>query len=284
MSRQAVAGARRRPGLRSVTAVAIAAATSATVLAVTVWPSQAATTPVGNGVYALASGASGKCVDVVGASTDNSALLVQLACNTAAADQRWKAVARSGNQFNLVNGNSGRCIDVPSGTTTSGTQLQQYGCGDGAKTNQLWAFTPSSAASGKYLVKSVASGLCVSDKDSSTAGGNPIVEETCADIARMQWSFNFVSGATSAPTTGGSGRTWSNTADGFASTGGGTTGGAGGSTVTVTTYADLLKYATSSSAYVIKVATTITVPQYGYEIPVTSNKTLIGPQHLHQRE
>jgi len=186
MSRQAVAGARRRPGLRSITAVAIAAATSATVLAVTVWPSQAATTPVGNGVYTLASGASGKCVDVVGASMDNSALLVQLACNAAAADQQWKAVARSGNQFNLVNGNSGRCIDVPSGTTTSVTQLQQYGCGDGTKTNQLWTFTASSAASGKYLVKSVASGLCVSDKDSSTAGSNPIVEETCSDIARMQ--------------------------------------------------------------------------------------------------
>src|SRR5690242_7413841 len=95
----------------------------------------------------------------------------------------------------------------------------------------------------------------------------------------MQWSFNFVSGATSAPTTpttGGGCRTWSNTADGFASTGGGTTGGAGGPTVTVTTYADLLKYATSSSPYVVKVAATIAVPQYGYEIPVTSDKTLIG--------
>jgi pectate lyase len=128
-------------------------------------------------------------------------------------------------------------------------------------------------------VKSVAIGLCVSDKDGSTAGSNPIVEETCSDIARMQWSFNFVSGATSAPTTpttGGGRRTWSNTADGFASTGGGTTGGAGGPTVTVTTYADLLKYATSSSPYVVKVAATITVPQYGYEIPVTSDKTLIG--------
>ena len=216
MSRTPVAGARRRPRTRTLTALAFTVAASVTVLGLTVWPSQAATTPVGNGVYTLASGASGKCVDVVGASLDNSALLVQLACNAAAADQQWKAVAGTGNQFNVVNVNSGRCIDVPSGTTTSGTQLQQYGCGDGTKTNQLWTFTASSAASGKYLVKSVASGLCVSDKDSST---------------------------------GGSGRAWSNTADGFASTGGGTTGGAGGPTVTVTTYADLLKYATSSSAY-----------------------------------
>jgi pectate lyase len=71
-------------------------------------------------------------------------------------------------------------------------------------------------------------------------------------------------------------RTWSNTADGFASTAGGTTGGAGGTSVTVSTYADLLKYATSSAAYVIHVSGTITYPSYGYEIPVTSNKTIIG--------
>jgi pectinesterase len=66
----------------------------------------------------------------------------------------------------------------------------------------LWTFTASSAASGKYLVKSVATGLCISDKDGSTAGNNPIVEETCSDISRMQWSFNYVSGSTSGPTSG----------------------------------------------------------------------------------
>ncbi|MEU5097038.1 pectin esterase [Streptomyces sp. NPDC020996] len=71
-------------------------------------------------------------------------------------------------------------------------------------------------------------------------------------------------------------RSWSNTADGFASTGGGTTGGAAGATVTVTTYSDLIKYATAGAAYVIRVNGTITVPDYGYEIPVTSNKTLVG--------
>jgi pectin methylesterase-like acyl-CoA thioesterase len=182
---------------RIIAAAAVTAAVPVAVLAVTVWPSQAATTPAGDGVYTMASGASGKCIDVVGASMDNSALLVQVACNASAGDQQWKAVARSGGQFNLANGNSGRCIDVPSASTTSGTQLQQYGCGDGTETNQLWTFTASSAASGKYLVKSVATGLCISDKDGSTAGNNPIVEETCSDIARMQWSFNVVSGPTS---------------------------------------------------------------------------------------
>jgi ricin-type beta-trefoil lectin protein len=88
-------------------------------------------------------------------------------------------------------------VDVPSASTTSGTQLWQYTCGGGG--NQTWTFTPSSAASGKYLIKSVGTGLCVSDKDGSTAGTNPIVEETCSDIARMQWSVKTTSAAPSGP-------------------------------------------------------------------------------------
>ncbi|GAA2348793.1 RICIN domain-containing protein [Dactylosporangium salmoneum] len=109
---------RRRVTPRAASTAAVVLAVPLTMLAVSAWPSEAATTPVAGGVYTLASGASGKCVDVTAASTSSSALLIQ---------------------------------------------------------------------------------------------------ETCSDIARMQWSFNSVSGATSAPTSGG--RTWSNVADGFSSYG-----------------------------------------------------------------
>jgi pectin methylesterase-like acyl-CoA thioesterase/pectate lyase len=84
------------------------------------------------------------------------------------------------------------------------------------------------------------------------------------------------SGGSSSGGSGTSGRAWSNTPDGFASTAGGTTGGAAGPTATVTTYADLVRYATATEPYVVRIAAAITVPQYGYEIPVKSNKTLIG--------
>ncbi|BEL02717.1 hypothetical protein Q0Z83_009080 [Actinoplanes sichuanensis] len=225
------------------------------IVALSIGPSEAATTPVDGGIYTIASGASGKCIDVTGAGTGNGALLVQIACNTAAGDQQFRAVAQNG-AFGLVNANSGKCADVPYSSTTTGTQLWQWTCGAGA--NQTWSLTASTAAAGKFLIKSAVNGLCVSDKDGSTAGNNPIVQEACSDIARMQWSFNQVSGSAG----------WSNTADGFAQ---GTTGGAGGTTVTVSSYADLLKYATASAAYVVKVNGTITVPTYGYEIPVTSN-------------
>jgi pectate lyase len=100
----------------------------------------------------------------------------------------------------------------------------------------------------------------------ATTDGARLSQFTDAAGANQTWNLVKVGSVAS-------GRTWSNTADGFAQ---GTTGGAAGTTVTVTTYADLLKYATSSTAYTIRIAATITVPTMGYEIPVTSNKTLIG--------
>jgi ricin-type beta-trefoil lectin protein len=201
-------------------------------------PSEAAVTPVAGGVYTIASGASGKCLDVASAGTANGGLLVQVACTAAASDQQFAATSQN-SAFGLVNGNSGKCVDVPYSATTAGTQLWQWTCG--ASVNQTWSFTASAAASGKFLIKSVLSGLRVSNKDGSTAGNNPIVQEACSDISRMQWSFTQVGGATSpttGPTTSPPAGRWSNKADGFASTAGGTTGGAGGTTVTVTTYAD----------------------------------------------
>ncbi len=260
----------RKRGLLAVLSAATVAL-SGLVVAGSVWPAEAAVAPADGGVYTLANGSSGKCAVVAGGSVDNGALLQQIACAATAAEQQFRAVSQAGG-YNLVNIKSGRCVDVPSSSTTPGTQLQQWGCGDGTKTNQQWVFTASGAASGKYLIRSVAGNLCISNKDGSTSGGNPIVQETCSDIARMQWAFNAVGAAPSpSPTSGG--RTWSNTADGFAA---GTTGGAGGTTVTVTSQADLVRYAAASDAYVIRVNATINVSPYGMEIPVKSNKTIIG--------
>ncbi|HEX6358377.1 pectinesterase family protein [Actinophytocola sp.] len=75
-------------------------------------------------------------------------------------------------------------------------------------------------------------------------------------------------------------RAWPATSDGFAATNGmgvpTTTGGAGGATVTVTTYADLVRYATAAEPYVIRVGGTVTATPYGTELRVASNKTIVG--------
>ncbi|MET9389394.1 pectinesterase family protein [Streptomyces sp. NPDC006624] len=65
-------------------------------------------------------------------------------------------------------------------------------------------------------------------------------------------------------------------AHGFASLAGGTTGGAGGKVVTVTDQAALAAYAAADEPYVIRVKGTVTMEPFGTEIPVASDKTIIG--------
>jgi len=244
--------------LLALAAAALCVTGGVTVL--TMPSADAAVAPTDGGIYQLAVIKSGLCLDVTAGSKDNGALLQQWGCTSGATWQQFKVVAAGSGKYNLVNVNSGRCVDVP-GSTTSFVQLQQWGCGDGTKPNQQWTFT---ASGGGYQITSVATGLCISDQGAATTSGTPIIQETCTGNTNKQWTFTQV---------GSGGRTWSNTADGFAT---GTTGGAGGTTVTVTTQADLVKYAAASAAYVIRVSGTITVTPYGYEIPIASNKTIIG--------
>jgi pectin methylesterase-like acyl-CoA thioesterase/pectate lyase len=82
--------------------------------------------------------------------------------------------------------------------------------------------------------------------------------------------------APATPTPTKSGRTWPSAPDGFAATSGGTTGGAGGTTVTVSTMADLQKYVTASEPYIIKVKGAITITPKGTELKVKSNKSIVG--------
>ncbi|KFA71344.1 hypothetical protein S40288_08958 [Stachybotrys chartarum IBT 40288] len=65
-------------------------------------------------------------------------------------------------------------------------------------------------------------------------------------------------------------------ADGFASLNGGTTGGLGGTEVTVDNVDDLRQYAAAEGPYIIKVQGTIVVEPEGEELEVASDKTIVG--------
>jgi len=84
-----------------------------------------------------------------------------------------------------------------------------------------------------------------------------------------------------APATGkDAARQWSDRPTGFASVNAmgqnGTTGGAGGKVVTVTTQADLEKYAQMKEPYIIRVKGAITIKPKGREVRIASDKTIIG--------
>ena len=257
---------------RGYAATAAAVLIPGALIGYSILPSAAATLPAAGGTYQLAVTKSGKCLDVPAASTASGALLQQWSCTAGAAWQQFKLTA-VGSQYQLVNVNSGKCVDVPAGAATSGLQLQQWACVP-SQSNQLWKL--SASGTNTFQIISAATGLCVSDKDASTASGAAIVQETCTANTNKQWAFTPVSATTTAPTPTASGRTWASTPDGFAATGGGTTGGAGGATVTVTTQADLEKYVTATAAYTIKVGAAITITPKGTELKVKSNKTIVG--------
>ncbi|GAA1586317.1 RICIN domain-containing protein [Actinoplanes couchii] len=219
-------------------------------------PSAPSTAAPSTGVnYQLKVTKSGMCLDVPGASTADGALLQQWGCTSNSTWQQFSLVT-SGSGYQIKNVNSGKCVDA-----RSGGQLQQYPCA--AQTSQQWTLTAS--GSNTYQVINTGTGLCMSDKDASTASGGAIITETCTANTNKQWGFVSTAG-----------RTWPSTPDGFASTGGGTTGGAGGTTVTVTTQADLARYAAMSGSYVIRVNAAISISPKGTEIPVSSNKTIVG--------
>ncbi|MEV4346875.1 RICIN domain-containing protein [Actinoplanes sp. NPDC049596] len=241
-------------------ASALALAVPATMIALSALPSSAATTPVAGGTYQLKVTKSAKCIDVPGASTANGALLQQWGCTDGAAWQQFKLVA-AGSNFLIQNVSSGKCIDVP-GATKESVQLQQWACASG-QTNQQFQLKASGTTT--FQIVNVGSGLCLSDKDASTASGAAIIQETCTANTNKQWAFESTSQ-----------RSWPSTPDGFASTGGGTTGGAAGPTVTVSTMADLQKYVTATTPYVIRVNGAVTITPKGTELKVQSNKTIVG--------
>lgn len=65
-------------------------------------------------------------------------------------------------------------------------------------------------------------------------------------------------------------------AHGFASLNGGTSGGRGGRTVVAGTWQELSTYAASNGSLIIRVNGLIKSGEPGYEIPIASDKTIIG--------
>ncbi|MGV9554457.1 RICIN domain-containing protein [Streptomyces sp. NPDC003522] len=259
---------RRRKGRIAAIVSAVVVVGGVAVSAAGTVPAEAAALPATGVSYQLVVKKSGKCIDVPGASRADGAKLQQWGCTANSPWQQFTLRSAGAGVYTLVGVDSKLCVDVPAGSTVSGTQVVQWGCGTG-KSHQQWRLTPS--GTGTYQIINVKSGLCLSDKGASTASGAAVIQETCTHNSNKQWAFTPVAGNGE-----GGGRSWSNTADGFAATGGGTSGGAAGTTVTVKNYADLVKYATATQAYTIKVAGTIKVTPYGHEIPVKSNKTVVG--------
>jgi lysophospholipase L1-like esterase len=118
--------------------------------------------------------ASGRCLDVTGASSAAGSPTIIWDCH-ARINQQWTRTAS--NELRVF-GNS--CLDVEGGRTTNGTTVLIWPCHGGA--NQQWSFRPNGSIVG------VGSNKCLDVVSSGTANGTRVQVWDCNGSGAQQWA------------------------------------------------------------------------------------------------
>jgi alpha-galactosidase len=131
--------------------------------------------------YGIVNAGSGDYLAVAGASTADSAGIVQ-AAGTGTADQQWQLVSTGDGYYRIVNVASGKLLNIPGPTTVSGTQLIQFRDDNG--TNAQWRLNPSGTG---YTISARSDGQNVDVAGGSTSAGAAVVQSTGSSAASQQW-------------------------------------------------------------------------------------------------
>jgi pectate lyase len=221
-------------------------------------PSHAAVVDPGAS-YVLTSRHSGKAVDVYNLALHDGAPIVQWARNDGQ-QQQWQFVPVDDGYYKIRSRLSGKVIGIRARSTADGADVVQWS--DNGSTDQHWQVVDTDGGYVKLINRN--SGKALDVWEWSTVDGGRLSQFTDLNGWNQQWQMIPV---------GSSGPPYSNVPDGFAQ---GTTGGAGGQTVTVTNQAQLNQYVTASAPYTIRVTGSITISPRGTELRVASNKTIVG--------
>ncbi|MEU7867275.1 RICIN domain-containing protein [Dactylosporangium sp. NPDC049140] len=119
--------------------------------------------------------ASGRCIDISGASTTNGAQAQLWDCH-GGTNQRFTYT--SGKQLQVY-GN--KCLDASNRGTTNGTAVVIWDCN--GQTNQQWNVNANGTITGQQ------SGLCLDANGAGTANGTKIILWSCSGAANQQWSL-----------------------------------------------------------------------------------------------
>lgn len=194
--------------------------------------------------------------------------------NTTHYNSYWEIIHVEGNYYQLKNRTTGLFIDGM-GRTSSGSV-----CGQWANTthyNSHWEIIPIGE---NVKFKNRATGLFLDSNGSTTDGAN-VLQRGDNTSSNQRWRLRSMGGTTPTPTptpTGGS-DTPSGLV-GFATLNGGTTGGAGGPTVTVYNGTDLQNAIKQGGPRIIRVAGTITPSNSGglskIDIKDVNNISILG--------
>jgi alpha-galactosidase len=121
--------------------------------------------------FALASAASGRCLDIPNSNTANGTQPIIWDCS-GAANQHW---TNYGQTLQAL----GKCLDAPA-NATAGAKAQLWDCHGG--TNQRWTRSSDGTSRGAQ------SGLCLDVDHNLTANGAVVLLWTCSAAANQRWS------------------------------------------------------------------------------------------------
>ncbi|WP_430135453.1 RICIN domain-containing protein [Paenibacillus lautus] len=154
---------------------------------VRVYQDTGASNVISNGIYTIASKASGKVMDVVDVSTASGAKIQQWT-NYVANNQRFRVESTGDGYYKLTAVHSGKVLDVPSSSTSTGVQLQQWD--DNGSNAQRWKIVD--VGGGYYKLVSKVSGLAVDVASSSTADGAVVQQWTDNGTDAQKWLFTKI--------------------------------------------------------------------------------------------
>lgn len=137
------------------------------------------------GAVTLTAAHSGKCVDVVSASTADGAEIAQYGCN-GGGNQRWEFRDLGTGYYRIVAGHSGKCLDVDAASTANNARIIQWTCGSGQ--NQQWQ--AQDAGNGRVRLVARHSGKCLDTPGGSTADGTRLIQYTCNSGQNQQFTRN----------------------------------------------------------------------------------------------
>ncbi|WP_030158170.1 RICIN domain-containing protein [Glycomyces sp. NRRL B-16210] len=209
--------------------------------------------------YTLASRHSGLNLDVQGGSTSGGAQLVQNSASSATS-QQFRFLDAGGGYYKIQVRHSNLVLDIWEWNAEDGATIAQYT--DLGGTNQQWTITESSE--GYLTFVNRFSGKALDVWEWSTSSGARISQFTATGGWNQQWR---------ATPAGGGGTPTPQGLQGWATQNGGTTGGAGGSSTTVSSASAFTSAVSGNSAKTVRVSGTIALSGM---VNVGSNTTIIG--------
>lgn len=126
---------------------------------------------------------SGKCLDVLNASTADGTAVAQYGCHNGA-NQHWQLRDLGTGYHQLVARHSDRCLTVANASTADHATVAQHACQPG-RTDQQWQLVDVGA--GYLRIVARHSGKCLDVAGYSTADSARVIQYTCGTAANQQF-------------------------------------------------------------------------------------------------